>query len=180
MRAELTPHPDWPCPAVARIAVEVSRPAHDALSFRYEVAGRIAELRLPPERPPARIEGLWQTTCFEAFLRPAGGEGYFEFNFAPSGEWAAYAFSAYREGMQPLEPLTAPSIVAIAGPERLTVEVTLSLSGLAEGRWRLGLSAVIEGKDGAKAYWAVAHPPGKADFHHRDCFALDLPEAQTP
>lgn len=180
MRAELTLHPDWSCPALDRIAVEMARPARDALLLRYEGAGRIGDLRVPPQRPPARSDGLWQTTCFEAFLRPAGGEGYFEFNFAPSGEWAAYAFSGYRAGMQPLEPLVTPSIVTTKSPDRLTVEVSLALSGLAEGRWLLGLSAVVEAVDGAKGYWAVAHPPGKADFHHRDCFALDLPEAQSP
>jgi hypothetical protein len=37
-----------------------------------------------------------------------------------------------------------------------------------------GLSAVIADKDGRTAYWALAHPPGKADFHHKDCFALQL------
>lgn len=180
MRADLKPHPDWPCPAVDHLTVEVTRPARDALSFRYEVVGQISGLQLPPERPPTRADGLWQTTCFEAFLRPAGAKGYLEFNFAPSGEWAAYAFSDYREGMQPLEPLGAPAIVTTAHPGLLTVEVTVSVSGLADGPWRLGLSAVIEGQDGAKAYWAVTHRPGKADFHHPDCFALDLPEALTP
>lgn len=180
MRADLTPHPDWPCPAITGIAVEVARPGQGALSFRYEVAGDISALRLPTGPAPGRADGLWQTTCFEAFLRPAGGAGYFEFNFAPSGAWAAYAFSGYREGMQPLEPLVAPTIVTRTTEGGLVVEVSLLLSGLAEGRWRLGLSAVTEGRDGAKSYWAVTHPPGKADFHHPDCFALDLPEAQVP
>ena len=26
-------------------------------------------------------------------------------------------------------------------------------------RWQLGLSAVLEEKDGTKSYWALAHPP---------------------
>ena len=28
------------------------------------------------------------------------------------------------------------------------------------------------------SYWALAHPPGKPDFHHPDCFALELPAAR--
>ncbi len=40
---------------------------------------------------------------------------------------------------------------------------------------RLGLSAVLEMKDGSLSYWALAHPPGKPDFHHPDSFALTLP-----
>jgi hypothetical protein len=180
MRAELTPHPDWPCPAIERIRVEVERSGPQSLSFRYEAAGQVSLLRLPSQRPPVRTDGLWQATCFEAFLRPAGAQDYFEFNFAPSGAWAAYAFSGYRQGMRPLEPQAAPVIVTAARPDRLAVEVNLPLPDLGGRPWRLGLSAVIEALDGAKSYWAVTHPPGKADFHHPDCFALQLPEAQTP
>ena len=32
----------------------------------------------------------------------------------------------------------------------------------------LALSAVIEAIDGAKTYWALAHPSDKPDFHHPD------------
>ena len=54
---------------------------------------------------------------------------------------------------------------------------TIDLSGLPKGVWRVGFSAVIEERDGTMSYWALAHPPGKPDFHHRDCFALELPAA---
>jgi hypothetical protein len=40
--------------------------------------------------------------------------------------------------------------------------------------WRLGLSALIEETSGRKSYWALAHPPGKPDFHHADCFAHEF------
>jgi hypothetical protein len=43
--------------------------------------------------------------------------------------------------------------------------------------WRLGLSAVIEDKAGHMSYWALAHPPGKPDFHHMDCFAYEFSPA---
>jgi hypothetical protein len=33
---------------------------------------------------------------------------------------------------------------------------------------------VIEAADGSLSYWALRHPPGKPDFHHRDAFALEL------
>jgi hypothetical protein len=44
----------------------------------------------------------------------------------------------------------------------------------ADVNWELGLSVVLEEKNGAKSYWALAHPPGKPDFHHEDCFAHEL------
>jgi hypothetical protein len=39
---------------------------------------------------------------------------------------------------------------------------------------RLGLSAVVEEKNGVLSCWPLKHPPGKPDFHHPDAFALEL------
>jgi hypothetical protein len=39
---------------------------------------------------------------------------------------------------------------------------------------------VIEETNGRLSYWALAHPPGKPDFHHSDCFALELPAVVRP
>jgi hypothetical protein len=36
---------------------------------------------------------------------------------------------------------------------------------------------VIEEQGGGKSHWAIAHPPGQPDFHHRDCFAAELAAA---
>ena len=33
------------------------------------------------------------------------------------------------------------------------------------------------GRSEPKSYWALAHPPGKEDFYHFDCFAHELPAA---
>jgi hypothetical protein len=41
-------------------------------------------------------------------------------------------------------------------------------------KWHLGLSAVIEEHNGRKSYWALAHRPGKPDFHHSDCFSHEF------
>jgi hypothetical protein len=43
-----------------------------------------------------------------------------------------------------------------------------------DGAWRIGLAAVIEERSGHKSYWALAHPPGKADFHPFDSCALEF------
>jgi hypothetical protein len=45
------------------------------------------------------------------------------------------------------------------------------------GDWQLNISTIIEEANGRKSYWALAHPPGKADFHNPDCFVLHLPPA---
>jgi len=144
----------------------------------YVVTGEIGDLRLPPRSAPARADELWRHTCFEAFLRPSPGAAYYEFNFAPSTQWAAYGFSGYRSGMRIANEVSAPHIEVQSTNERYSLQASLDLDrlpGLAGGDpWRLGLSAVIEETDGTLSYWALAHPAGRADFHHSDCFALEL------
>lgn len=139
----------------------------------YRVAG--GPVVVPPAAAPLRAGGLWRTTCFELFVKPADGEGYFEFNFSPSTAWAAYRFDGYRTEMADL-PLAPPRIEAIEDG----VQVRLDLGGLPGNGWLAGITAVIEETDGTKSYWALRHPPGKPDFHHPDCFALELPAASAP
>lgn len=177
MRIALRPHPDTPPAEAISLDVEVARPAAGRLELSYVVTGAIDELRLPTPAAPERADGLWKHTCFEAFARRQDG-GYYEFNFAPSGQWAAYGFSGYREGMADAD-VDTPQIEAHAEAGRYEVRVSLQLDRLpglpADELWTLGLTAVIEDTDGGKSYWALAHPPGRPDFHHRDGFACELP-----
>jgi hypothetical protein len=174
MSHALQPHPTTPSFAVGAIDADVSR-VGAGLTVRYRLSGRIGELILPPPAAPVRTDGLWRHTCFEAFVAGEDG-GYDEFNFAPSGQWAAYRFDSYRAGMRPLE-MAMPQIVVTSTNEVLELTATFAFAGEGE---RLGLAAVIEEVGGGISYWALTHPPGKPDFHHADCFALDLAAMQRP
>lgn len=181
MQRFLVPHPDRPCEAVSQIAVEVARTAAARLTLSYRVAAGPG-LVIPPPAPGIRADGLWKHTCFEAFVRAADGAGYYELNLSPSGAWAAYRFGAYRDGMAAAD-IAAPRIAWTATDDgyELSAAVDLgALPDLAGAPWRLGLAAVIEEASGRSGYWALAHPPGKADFHHHDGFALDLPQPMIP
>ena len=117
---------------------------------------------------------LWRTTCFELFLAQPG-DAYAELNLSPSGAFAAYHFDHYRTGMRPID-LPAPDIALDIGSERLTITVRMCEDCLPwDGTGRIGISAVMEDTQGCVSYWALAHPPGRPDFHHHDCFALTLP-----
>ena len=101
--------------------------------------------------------------------------GYREFNFSPSGEWAAYTFRGYRDGGE-LDIDMAPIIAVHRSVDRLELHAEIRPDCLPPGRsLQLGLSAVVEDADGVLSYWALRHPPGKPDFHHADAFALQLP-----
>ena len=126
--------------------------------LEYSVTGAGA-LAVPAPAGGERADGLWRTTCFELFVKPAGGAGYFEFNFSPSSQWAAYRFEGYRSGMTELLVL-APVIEPIEDGARVTVD----LSGLPAGDWRVGVTAVIEERDGTKSYWASVASAREARF----------------
>jgi len=181
MRHSLALHPDSRCNAVTRIDVEATRPRRGQLVLRYTVTGKIADLRLPRPTVSTRTDELWRHTCFEAFLRAPSGDVYYEFNFAPSTQWAAYAFNFYRSGMRVADEVGGPFIEVQRGADFYLLQASLDLERLAHvtqnGVWRLGLSAVIEEESDALSYWALKHPPGRADFHHSDCFALELASA---
>src|SRR4029079_12434460 len=177
-------HPDSRCCAAAHVEVEVARPHADRLALSYLVTGNMSDIRMPPVMASERGDELWRHTCFEAFVRASSDVGYYEFNFAPSTQWAAYRFSSYRSGMCAAAEVSAPPIETQSSPDRYTMQVSLELNGLPElprtALWRLGLSAVIGDTSRRMAYWALGHTPGKPDFHHADCFAHELSPVGPP
>lgn len=149
-----------------------------ALALTYALKGELSRLRIPPPGPPRRTDRLWEHTCFEAFISVKGDPAYREFNFAPSGEWVAYAFRRYREREPLAEEGPAPKIAVRRAGSGLELDAVIDpdrLPAIAPGaRLRLALSAVIEEEDGTISYWALRHPPGKPDLHHPDAFALEI------
>lgn len=173
----LVPHPDTPSPAVTALAAETHFAAPGVLICDYALHGDTAALRLPaPQGSPA--EGLWRHTCFEAFVGTPGLTGYYEFNFSPARDWAAYSFEDYRQGMRPAVLAQAPGLHVHLGPARLELSACIELAGLPDlaeaGTFRVALAAVLEDDAGRLSYWALQHSPGKPDFHHPDGFALEL------
>jgi hypothetical protein len=173
MRHVLQAHPDSHASAVRSIEVDVVRAASE-LRLSYVLRGDVDAIAWPAPANPVRIDELWRHTCFEAFVRFDGGEGYYEFNFAPSRQWAAYRFDAYRAGMAAAFEFADPRIEIVRGGESFGLEAAIALP---QSALKLALSAVIEDKSGSVSYWALKHASGKADFHHADGFALSLEPA---
>jgi hypothetical protein len=181
MRQLLKLHQESRCAAVTRIEADVTRQRPDTLQLNFFASGVISDLRIPARKTPARAEELWRHTCFEAFVRPAQSSAYYEFNFAPSLHWAAYRFDTYRTGMHIAGEARDPKFEVRSSDSGYEMQVSLELSRFADLRdgalLRINLAAVIEETGGRISYWAVAHAPGKADFHQADCFTLELPAA---
>ncbi|HVM37989.1 MAG TPA: DOMON-like domain-containing protein [Sphingomicrobium sp.] len=177
MQLILVPHPSC-LPADPQFKVWAS--VDHAASFGatattniwFGVSAPASRFVIPEASEQRRADELWKTTCFEAFLRVEGGDSYREWNFAPSGQWAAYDFAACRTDMAPAE-VTVPPYVRME--DNLTWWAFGATIGVdAAAKWQLGLSAVLEEQDGTKSYWALAHPSDRPDFHHPDCFVARL------
>ena len=170
-------HPDTPSHAVSGIAVHATRTAEGKLALHYSLSGQIARLRVPPPGPARIGWKLWRHTCCELFVRQRNAAAYHEFNFSPSGEWTTYAFGNYREGGPLADESMNPQIAVQSAPGRLDLYALADLPALSAGYRNplaVGLAAVIEEENGAIAYWALCHAPGKPDFHHASAFSLEL------
>lgn len=170
-RVALTPHPKTPPHAVRAVEVEVHDPSAGQVRLRFAASGDNPRLVLPAPAAPERADNLWRTTCFETFVRTGQGDGYDEFNFSPSTQWAVYRFDDYRSGGRNVEVLP-PRIEGGSIEDGYALHAAFDLPGSAP--WRLGLAAVIEEAEGVTSYWALAHPSAKPDFHHRDAFLFVL------
>lgn len=173
----LVGHPDNAECLPARVEVSLARQA-ETLAIDYRCHGYNYDLDIPTPHHPAPANALWQTTCCELFAGPLGETAYREFNFSPSGQWAAYDFSAQRTGARPVA-LSSPPVLSFARSEQtMTLAVTLPLAALPPAAaWRLALAVILADRAGRRGYWALAHPPGPPDFHHPSGFALSLTSA---
>jgi hypothetical protein len=177
------------------VQAEIQRTG-DLLLVRYLALGRGAQtLRLPnvvppqsgqPDRPsrPSRKDELWKTTCFELFFSIPGQTDYFELNFSPSGEWNAYHFDSYRDGMKTEMRIQVTQIRHGLKDGLFELQTSVDLSSLlTELRAQLGspnltldasLSAVIQNQKGSTSFWALRHVGNQPNFHLRDSFILKI------
>ena len=167
-------HPQSDAGSIERIDVSLTRGAGGKIELTYRIFGELDALKIASPKMPIRADGLWKTTCFELFIGSYEDETYLEYNFAPSGQWAAYQFSGYRADIADLVTCV-PDIKVEHKAGVCIFSVMLKLpNAWRQVTLRAGISAVMAPKSGDISYWAAAHPPGKPDFHHKDCFAVHL------
>lgn len=139
------------------------------MRVRWRIDGP-GKLVIPPFSGRGRADNLWQTTCFELFLKPQGSAAYAEFNLSPSERWAAYDFTSYREGMSERDFAREPDCALRMGQAVAVFDAALPRAQMFEPPCAIGLAAVLEEQGGVKSYWAMTHTRDKPDFHDPACF----------
>ncbi len=179
----LAPHPAFGPGPLRSLHANATFEPGGRFRVEFDVRGDLARLRLAPAAATVRRRpDLWRHTCFELFAGRDADAGYLEFNFAPSGDWAAWAFSNYRSGGRELE--AARVLISTrsvdSGHWRLRAQAEfatapdMAAGGGTDVTWRLNLAAVIEAEDGALTYWAAHHGGARPDFHDRASFCVPL------
>ena len=171
-------HPDTPATKVTGVNARLVVGNHARLVLDFHIIAPPDALYLPQSDAPERRDGLWHTTCLEMFVGARDQPYYDEYNYSPSGAWAAYHFLAYRAGMVAMDTAAPPVVRVEVGNSSTLIRIDDAFPTARYESVKLGLSAVIEETDGTKSYWALCHPPGPPDFHHPDCFALTIEAAE--
>jgi hypothetical protein len=174
-------HPSSGPGPVAGIGVSGSLSKDGELAVRYELAGDMRQILIPSVSPkPMPRDELWRRTCCELFLTDAthdagGGERvrpYREFNFSPSGDWAAYEFDGYRRGGRPLDT-PARVVMRYVDGESLVLSVRTRVPPVNLRRAAdvsFNAAVIVETSDGGLQYWAVKHGEAEPDFHDHQGF----------
>jgi hypothetical protein len=157
--------------ALCGVQASLLRDGGDRWSVSFRFLGRINALRVPPPAVAQRNDELWRHLCGELFLMVPDGH-YAEFNFAPSGCWAAYVFDGYRRGMRPAQLRRDPVVTSRRDDDALELDALLILPAAMTGvvPLRIALCAMVEEADGTLSCWAQHHADGQPDFHRADGF----------
>lgn len=120
-----------------------------------------------------REDGLWKTTCFEAFFGVPGEPGYWELNLAANGAWNLYRFDGYRAPQPP-----APSedfVITRFEVGNGTLHCRLQPESRDPFALEAALCMVARTAQGT-CYLSVKHAGAKPDFHLRASFTVKVPE----
>lgn len=153
-----------------RIFFAVSN-TNGTLTCDYSIEGNTADIMLAEATGGARKMYLWLTTCFELFIRPDGGTAYYEFNFAPNGDYNIFRFEVYRGPLVESNDFTACSRIVTLDREHLhfRAEITPAKRFPLRGFSFLP-SMVLKLKTGDEFFLASHHSSPNADFHDHNTY----------
>jgi len=155
----------------------VIRRDNNKMEISYTIISDLHDIVIQPKADTQmRKDNLWEETCLEAFLAPAGSDHYWEVNLSPGGHWNVYCFSTYRTGMKEEPSVTSLPISVKRNDTALTLSTDIDMENLisSEESFHVGISAVIMSRTGMFSYWALAHPGPEPDFHSRESFILRI------
>lgn len=148
---------------------------HNHFSIKYHVElSSTLELWEKPNSSLERKIGLWEGTCFEAFLRNETTNQYLEFNFSGTGWWNAFLFEKKGQDLSEYLPIKIESHRFIKSKRFRSFEFSVKTSLLPfdfnQGKFSLGLSTILVNDHHEKEYFALKHLKDQPDFHDENTY----------
>lgn len=152
------------------VTCDVRQKNQNIYEFDFNLYGDIEAIKWNEGSANSRTDNLWQTTCFEAFLSSenSNSDDYYEINCSPQGAWNSYYFERYRDGMK-LSAVEVKLMEKKITPQAARFLISVTNPSPWNARF-LGLSAVLEFKNGEKAYWALRHTGSEPNFHAKEAW----------
>lgn len=150
------------------------------LKVAFELTGNIKKILISnPEQLPSRVIGLWESTCFEMFIKNKKLDEYFEFNCSSANNWNVFHFQKPRSALKEYLSVANLASSTVKKEDALTLSFWIDLkkfpgSFWQEGQMNLGLTSVLESVSGELSYWALEHLDTKPNFHHGNSFTFQL------
>ncbi|QDK38333.1 DOMON-like domain-containing protein [Bdellovibrio sp. NC01] len=161
-----------------KISVEVThfQTSPEELLVEFRILGAVDSIVFPASSlVESRRDELWKQTCLECFFTGSLEDNtpYYEVNCSPNGDWNAYAFSGYRQGMREATGLRVKLAHREGAKDEALFRVQVRGEELRSAK-HLGVTAVVEFKDGTRSYFALAHVGAQPDFHLKKSFQISL------
>ncbi len=150
------------------------------LKVAFELGGDLDPILLPKPLPiPRRVIGLWESTCFEMFIKNTKADEYFEFNLTSAYNWNLFHFPSNKSRLKEYIEVSNLGVSAVSKENSFCLSFWIALDKFPPNFWdqenmNIGLTAVIEEKTGFLSYWALTHKDNKPNFHHKDSFIYEL------
>ena len=114
---------------------------------------------------------LWEQTCFEVFIQPAGHSRYFEINLTANKAWNVFEFADYRSPQPPQEFANADVLNFTVGGGQLRAQI--KFAGEHFKKIKLSICAVVKLNDLPVSYWSTKHADQKPNFHHFESLFIE-------
>ncbi len=151
------------------------------LKIAYELSGEdLSKILLPsPLINPGRVIGLWESTCFEMFIKNSNSDEYLEFNVTSEYTWNVFHFPNKKARLKEYLEIANLGVSAVNSKDKFCLTCWFSVDKLpsyfwSDGKMNIGLTAVIETKENELSYWAIKHADDKPNFHQHDTFIYEL------
>ncbi len=146
------------------------------LKLQFEISNNVENILIPDRsNDPKRVIGLWESTCFECFIKNPNGESYYEFNFSPDGHWNCFYFEIPGKDLIECNNIALPTTESNLDDENFRFSIEINTESMKDGFWsskemEFGLTTVIEDERNNLSFWAIEHHDDRPNFHNFSSF----------